>query len=96
MNERNPPNDPNRTTQVTEEREKLRQRLAAETALRKRIDAERRELERKARFGVATTQVWLPRSLPPPMSRIDRPATLCPFRAFRLPSGQDILLGGPV
>ena len=66
----NSPNDPHRTTQVTEEREKLRQRLAAETALRKRIDAERRELERKARFGVATTQVWLPRSLPPPMSRI--------------------------
>ena len=42
---------------MTEEREKLRQRLASEIALRKRINAERRELERKARFGVATTQV---------------------------------------
>ena len=60
MNRTNSPNDPNPTTQVTEEREKLRQRLAAETALRKRIDAERRELERKARFGVVVTTQVIP------------------------------------
>ena len=29
---------------------------------------------------------------PLPCPALDRPATLCPFRAFRLPSGQDIIL----
>ena len=38
--------------------------------------------------------IWRRPELVPPSFAFDRPATLYPFRAFRLPSGQDILLGG--
>mmetsp|Transcript_36834 Transcript_36834/g.97371 ORF Transcript_36834/g.97371 Transcript_36834/m.97371 type:complete len:197 (-) Transcript_36834:888-1478(-) len=42
---------------VTKDREKLRERLAAETEHRKRLEAEKREMERKLRLGSATTQL---------------------------------------
>ena len=42
---------------VTKDREKLSQRLAAETDIRKRLESEKRELERKLRLGSATNQL---------------------------------------
>ena len=42
---------------VTKDREKLRERLASETDARKRLESEKRELERKLRLGTATSQV---------------------------------------
>ena len=42
---------------VTKDRERLGQRLAAETEARKRLEAEKRELERKLNMGSATSQV---------------------------------------
>ena len=42
---------------VTKDREKLRERLAAETEARKRLDAEKRELERKLGMGSAASHV---------------------------------------
>ena len=44
-------------------------------------------LRRSAKFGGGARAPF-----PLPSPAFDRPATLCPFRAFRLPSGQDILL----
>ena len=42
---------------VTQDREKLRARLAAETDARKRLEAEKRELESKLRLGSTTSDV---------------------------------------
>ena len=42
---------------VTKDREKLSQKLATETEARKRLEAEKRELERKLRLGSATSQL---------------------------------------
>ena len=42
---------------VTKDREKLSQRLAAETDARKRLESQKRELERKLRLGCATSQL---------------------------------------
>jgi len=42
---------------VTKDREKLSQRLATEIEMRKRLEGEKRELERKLRLGSATSQV---------------------------------------
>ena len=42
---------------VTKDREKLSQRLAVETEARKRLESEKRELERKFRLGSATSQL---------------------------------------
>lgn len=42
---------------VTKDREKLSQRLATEIETRKRLEGEKRELERKLRLGSATSQV---------------------------------------
>ena len=42
---------------VTQDREKLRARLAAETDARKRLEAEKRELESRLRLGSTTSDV---------------------------------------
>jgi len=42
---------------VTKDREKLRERLATETDARKRLEVEKREMERKMRLGSAASQV---------------------------------------
>ena len=42
---------------VTKDREKLSQKLASETEARKRLETEKRELERKIRLGSATSQL---------------------------------------
>eukprot|EP00900_Chrysochromulina_parva_P008310 jgi/Chrpa1/17480/Chrysochromulina_OHIO_Genome00007564-RA len=42
---------------VNKDREKLRERLAAETEARKKLESERRELDRKVRLGSATSEV---------------------------------------
>jgi len=42
---------------VTKDREKLSQKLASETEARKRLETEKRELERKLRLGSATSQL---------------------------------------
>ena len=42
---------------VTKDREKLGQRLATETEARKRLESEKRELERRLRLGSATSQL---------------------------------------
>jgi len=42
---------------VTKDREKLSQKLAAETEARKKLEVEKRELERKMRIGSATSQL---------------------------------------